>query len=420
MADPDAGPPLNMPLLTTLSFQEDYHGCIDGLRTVLTELLNGAGVLHARPQELAREFKLNKNLAWKFSKLVHEPPNHETLSFIPGTSGFQIVLNAFAKHGLDAGTLAKAEAAFQAFQEMVERHADDRTTLQLLIDSLAAQDGDGKRLEESRRLAFQGNTGILGIQARVRFATLFVAPNPDAPTTLDTALLGGILGVRRFRPNVTWPLNRHTLFNDDGSPRPRPNTIPLDPLFPGPGPTLIGEFCSKPTPEVRVRNSPRMEIFELGPGPIGNSGVADICFGHYTLGEVPRYRDEHNENGEFHLFLVSPVETLQFDLVLHKSLDVEELPDPILALNFNHAETGPVERSPEEQLPMPEKPRLLFGARPAFSTPLVERYGEMTDLVFERLQWKPEDFRAWRLELSYPPLPATLMFHFPLKEAPQK
>jgi hypothetical protein len=409
-----------MPSETTLSFQEDYHGCIDGLRTVLTELLNGAGVLHARPQELAREFKLNKNLAWKISKLVHEPPNHETLSFIPGTSGFQIVLSAFAKHGLDAATLAKAEAAFQSFQDMVERHADDRTTLQLLIDSLAAQGGDGRRLEESRRLAFQGNTGILGIQARVRFASFFVAPNPEDPTKLDTAFLGGLLGVRRFRPNAAWPLNRNTSFNDDGSPCPMPNTIPLDPLFPGPGPTLIGDFCSKPTPEVCVRNLPRMEIYELGPGPIGNSGVADICLGHYTLGDVPRYRDEHNKNGEFHLFLASPVETLQFDIVLHKDLGVEDLPDPILALNFNHAEARPQERSPDEQLPMPEKPRLLFGARPAFSTPLVERYNEMTDLVFERLQWKPEDFRAWRLELSYPPLPATLVLSFPLQEAPEK
>ncbi|MCP4092598.1 MAG: hypothetical protein GY747_04035 [Planctomycetes bacterium] len=409
-----------MPSETTLSFQEDYHGCIDGLRNVLTELLNGAGVLHARPQELAREFKLNKNLAWKISKLVHETPNHETLSFIPGSSGFQIVLTAFAKHGLDSATLAKAEAAFQSFQDMVERHADDRTTLQLLIDSLAAQGGDGKRLEESRRLAYQGNSGILGIQARVRFASFFVAPNPENPDMLDTAFLGGLLGVRRFRPNASWPLNRHTSFNDDGSPCPMPNIIPLDPLYPGPGPTLIGDFCSKPTPEVRVRNLPRMEIYELAPGPIGNSGVADICIGHYTLGEVPRYRDEHNHFGEFHLFLSSPIETLQFDLVLHKDLDVEELLDPILALNFNQAEAHPQERNKDEQLPMPEKPRLLFGAKPAFSTPLVERYNEMTDTVFDRLHWKPEDFRAWRLELSYPPLPATLAMSFPLHDPPKE
>jgi len=408
-----------MPSETTLSFQEDYHGCIDGLRCALTELLSGAGVLHARPQELAREFKLNKNLAWKISKLVHETPDHETLSFIPGISGFQILLGAFAKHGLDSDALAKAEAAFQRFQEMVARHADDRPTLQLLIDSLAAQAGDGERLEESRRLAFQGNSGILGIQARVRFASFFVAPNPKDSTKLDTAFLGGLLGVRRFRPNAAWPLNRNTAFNDDGSPCPVPNRIPLDPFFPGPGPALIGEYSSKPTPEVNVRKTDNMEIYELAHGPIGNSGVADICLGHYTIGDVPRYRDAHNSNGEFHLFLASPVETLQFDMVIHKDLDVTELLPSVLALNFNQSEARPHERSLNEEIPMTEKPRLLYGARPAFATPLVERYSEMTDLVFERLQWRAEDFRAWRLQLTYPPLPATLIMSFNLQEAPK-
>ena len=75
---------------------------------------------------------------------------------------------------------------------------------------------------------------------------------------------------------------------------------------------------------------------------------------------------------------------------------------------------------PQDYLPKTEEPRLLHGARPTFSTPLVENYTAMTDLVFERLGWKPEDFQAWRLEVKFPPLPATLIMSFPLQEEPEK
>jgi len=404
---------------TTLSFQEDYHGCLDGLRSSLTELLSSAGVLNARPQEMAREFKLNKNLAWKISKLVHEVPGHETLGFLPGPSGFRIFLEALTAHGLEANGVAKAESAFEAFQQMVVRHAGDRPTLQLLLDSLAAQEGDADRLEESRRLAYQGNSGILGIQARVRFSTFFVAPNPEKPDLLDTAYLGGLLGLRRFRPDAGWILSRNTSFADDGSNFPKPKRIALDPRYAGPGPSLLGDFTSHPSPAVSVRNLSEMELYELAQGPIGNTGVGDVCFGHFTLADLPRYKDAHNQFGEFHLFLASPVETLQFDMVLHRSLGVTEPPPAMMPLNF-HQDLMPVsDRLPQDYLPMTEKPRLLHGARPTFATPLVEHYGEMTDLVFDRLGWKAEEFTAWRLEVKFPPLPATLVMSFPLHTDPR-
>jgi hypothetical protein len=44
----------------------------------------------------------------------------------------------------------------------------------------------------------------------------------------------------------------------------------------------------------------------------------------------------------------------------------------------------------------------------------------MADLVFERLQWRADDFRAWRLILRFPPLPASLIMSFPLQVAPKR
>lgn len=400
-------------------FREDYYASLDGLRSQLTELLSLAGALQDRPQKIGRDFNLNKNLAWKIAKLVHEDPGHETLSFIPGPSGFRIFLEALSKHQICSDALDRAEAAFEAFQAMVALHAGDRATLQLLLDSLAAQDGDASRLEESRRLAYQGNSGIFGVQARVRFASFFVAPNPEQPDMLDTATLGGLLGLRRFRPNASWILARSTSFADDDTESKAPLRIPLDSRFPGPGPSLLGAYSDQPPPAVSVKEVGGMELYELASGPIGNTGIGNVSYGNYTRADLPRYCDAHNQNGEFHLFLANPVETLIFDFIWHKDLGVTETPTYTLPLNLHQSVLPAHSRASLELLPMAERPKRLPGAKPILSTPLIEQYGEMTDLVFEKLQWNPEDFQAWRIEVRCPPLPATLIMSYPLQEAPK-
>lgn len=401
-----------------LTFQEDFHGRLSGLRGALTDLLASTGMLHARPQEMAREFQLNKNLAWKIAKLVHQPPSHESLSFLPGPSGFRIFLEAMEAQKTSPADRTAAQKAYDNFQEMVDRHASDRPTMQLLLDSLAVQEGDASRLEESRQLAFQGNSGILGIQADVRLASFFVAPNAEQPHLLDSATLGGLFGLRRFRPNASWVLTRTTYFDDEGNEFDDSNQQPLDPNFPGPGPSLLGDFCTQPIPEVTVRRVGSRELYELKQGLIGNTGACDICFGHYFHADVPRYRDEQNEKGEFHLFLSSPVKTLVLDLFLHKDLGMGQAPEAIMPLNFNQDVMSLQARDEQDYLPLPEEPQLLHGSRPSVVTPLIERYTEMTDLVYRRLGWQAEDFRAWRMEVSFPPLPATLIFSFPLEERP--
>ena len=406
------------PSTPTRSFLEDYHSCLDHLRASLADLLAASGLLHARPQEMAREFSLNKNLTWKISKLVHQNPSSETLSFIPGPSGFRIFLRALANYGVEPSLLEHSEKAFSDFQSMVRRHAGDRPTMQLLLDSVAADDGDHARLEESRRLAYQGNSGILGIQARVRLSTFFVAPNRENPSMLDSAFLGGLFGLRRFRPDARWILSRNTGFADDGSEVQSPRCLPLDPRSSQVGPSLLLDFTSSPVPEVSIRRFEDMDLYELAQGPIGNTGVADVCFGHFTRADLPRYRDAHNQNGEFHILLASPVETLIFDMVLHKDLGVDTIPQALMPLNFHQALMPASSRMGADYLPLPEKPRLLHGTQPTFATPRIERYTEMTELVFHRLGWDPHDFRAWRLEMQFPPLPATLIMSFPL-QAPQ-
>lgn len=404
-----------MPPETTSTFQEDYLECLGSLRASLAELLASAGMLHARPQEISREFQVNKNLTWKISKLIHGIPDQTTLSFIPGPSGFQIFLNALGKRGTPAAQLEAAERAFLQFQDMVERHAGDRSTLQLLLDNAPLQEGDSARLEESQRLAFLGNSGFLGIQADVRFSAFFFAPSPSDPTMLDKAFVGGLIGLRRFRPDASWVLLRHSAQDAEGNTLPAPERIPLDPRFNGHGPTLLGDYTSSPAPEVELRTINNVEFFELAKGKIGNTGVGDVCFGHFDLQSVPRFRSkDKDEDGQLHVFLSSPVKTLVFDLFLHKDMKIPADPTAEMSLDFHHVEGHQY----VDQLPLPSQPQLLRGETPSIATPLIQNYAGMTNLVWDRLGWKAQDFRAWRLKVKYPAIPGTLTMKFGLEESP--
>lgn len=399
---------------TTTTFLEEFHECLNALRGSLADVLSAAGTLNARPQEIAREFKLNKNLAWKVAKLVHSPQDKDALGFIPGSSGFQIFLQAMGKAGIGKEILNAAEDAFRDFQGMVQRHAGDRPTLQLLLDSAALGSGDANRLEESRRLAFQGNSGVLGIQASVKLSSFYFAPNPDDPEQLDFAAVSGLFGLRRFRPDAKWVLLRHSKQDGEGRDVAVPQRIPLDPRFSGPGPSLLGNFTTSPALEVTVRTIGNVEFFELAEGPIGNTGVGDVCFGYFNLKDVPRFRGEENQDGRLHVFLASPVETLVFDLFLHKDMDIPEMPSAEMALDFHHVGGTAY----QDAIPLPSQPRQLLGTSPSVATPLIKDYNRMTDLVWNRLGWNPKDFRAWRIEVKFPPIPGTLTMSFPLEERP--
>ena len=76
-----------------------------------------------------------------------------------------------------------------AVERMVSRHVGDRPTLELVRDSLPDRSHD--RLIVSRKLAFRGNSGIWGVQARTRLNAAFVAPSHDDPEMLDAANVGG-------------------------------------------------------------------------------------------------------------------------------------------------------------------------------------------------------------------------------------
>src|SRR5690242_2835206 len=143
-------------------FQTECRARIGQLRTAFMELYDSIAVDPESPQEVARTLRLNKTLTWNVARLLQGADALAAVNHVPGSSSLEKVIQATAKHGANAQVVAKARDAVRDFHQMIESHAGDRHTLDLIIDGTPGEEGG--TLELSRKLAFRGNSGLYGVQ----------------------------------------------------------------------------------------------------------------------------------------------------------------------------------------------------------------------------------------------------------------
>lgn len=401
---------------TVDAFPTEFEQSLQGLRGALTEVLEALDCNPGVPQAMARRFGINKNLAWKVSKIVHAVDGAEALPHVPGPAGLGILLTALEKAGARDAELAGLRRAVDGFDRMIERHAGDRAQLELMIASSRPIAPENGAHEAGRKLAFQGNSAIFGVQAKVRFATQFIAPNEGGDGWLDAASLTGFVEFRRLRSTAAWPLVSDVAINDDDSPLPVSGE-PLDPDgareagFP-----LIPEFCSEPHPEVRAVRLTGGTLYELCEGPVGNTSAFTCTLGWVERRFARKYRDERNSHGEHFAKLNTPCELVQFDLFVHRELEFAMPPQLLLRSQMELGQDFAPSAHRRFVLPHAEILQDLGSSPPVVATPHVPDYGRMVQFAADRMGHGLEQFRAYRLVLRYPPIPTVGVLRYPLLE----
>lgn len=402
--------PLNStPTQPSPHFDVALDTAFQGIRGALTELLTSLNSDASKPQEISRRFNINKNVAWRISKIISTTDPHLVIPHLPGPAAMNRVYKAFEKHGASKVKINAVRSAIIRFEETVELHVDDRSTLELVLTANAPHKVSPEHLHATRRLAFQGNSAIWGIQARVRLAAFFLAPAPNDPTMLDTASLGGLIDVRRLRTDASVPFFMRFAYNDDGSPRAVDEREPIssdktehDPLM------LVHEFCSQPVPTFDIISDHSLTRYHLAPGPIGNEGLSTWIYGEVIRKFASIYHDDYNEVGEHAIPIQLPVERCLCDLIIHKDLKFAMTPQ---AMVYSQLNLGPAP-SPNaacDKLPISEHIVNIGQEPPIVSTPLIPRYPEMVDCVYQRMHWNAADFCGFRFVMKYPPMPTAIV-----------
>lgn len=401
-------------IATTSSPPEPFpvhaRAVVRAVRGTFSDLLASVGADPQDPQSISRQLGLNKNLAWKVSKIVQADDPSIALEQMPGAAGIKIFLSGMERAGASPALIQSAKDAVREYEQLIRIHSGDRATLEMMGSELSPA-GRRQRDEHHRKLLFQGASYVWGAQARVNVKVCVVGPG-SAPGLLDFANVNALVDFRRIRPDVNWVMASRHMTNDDGTPMREVRTEPIDLRFGGEDQApLMGDFCSKPLPELRRSVDGISTIFELGPGPAGNIGALTCAIGTIQR-NVPYVRTAANRWGEHSARCDIPAELLLLDVLIHDRFTFARPPEPVLygELIASHPGRG------RNRLPLSEPLQDLGKGALPLATPEVPRYNRMVESIFARMGWDPAAFHGYRMKVAYPACPTALVLRYALPE----
>lgn len=397
------------------SFENACQEAVGSLRAALVALFDSVGADPSAPQDIARRYRLNKTLTWNISRLLQAPDSIAAIPHVPGSQAIEKMLAATGADGASKDALQRVRSASRAFDQIVEVHVGDRTTLDLVLDGMGPANGAAGGLELSRKLAYRGNSGLYGVQAKTRVMSWFLAPNAADPSRLDMAMVAGYVGLRRLRSNVRWPIYKVRAWaTTDDQPITQPRWEPLEPGAQD-GLAMMPSFSSLDASEVRVIESAQGIDCHLLPGKIGNVGAFDCLRGEFMLAAANRYQeDSEDSTGECGAAITTPSEALMFDLIVHRDLEFAMNPEVLVFSKLSAMGEQTPARDDESVLPINAQTVNLPGVPPAVATPMIPRYTEIAELAVSRLGRDLSEFRARRVVIDYPPLDSHVVLRFEL------
>lgn len=407
-----------MPTSTHPSLSDDLARVEHELRTSLLELATSAKADPTKPQKLSRDLRLNRGLAWKMARIVQGKERGDFIHHVPGSAGIEILLDTMRRGGASPEATDRARAAFEEFHRIMLLHAGDRHTLEVMASQLSGRPVDSSRLIDQRRLAFQGNCGILGVRARTQASVHVAAPNAEDPTWLDMLRFSGYVDLNRVRHGVRWLLFRQLAYHDDGTARAM-HLEPVDQEFAKEtGVPLVRPFCSPNLPALERTNEGSDICVDLPPGPVGNTANMTCFLGTYSRRAARAHRDARDTRAELAMANRTPAEHLLFDVFLHERLAKQMSFEVGVYSMMDGRPLGHDNERQRNRLPTTEAIQPLGNGIDGAHTPHVENYDQVLEYLFRRGGWNPSEFVGYRVELEFPPIPSAVIFSAPLPGAP--
>ena len=394
------------------TFRDECDSAVAAIRSASRALCEAVGVDPLRPQDVSRRLGLNKNLTWKFARILVETDALDAATMVPGPEGAAIYLRAFENAGVETERVEALRSAIATFDAMVHRHFGGRAELDLVLDGLRS----GANLEQSRRLAFRGASAVFGVQAAARVTAQILTPSPGDDARGDIALIVGLVGLRRLRPIPKLPVFRSIMISKSAVPSARPLISGSDGAA---ADFLIREFSSFPHAGVTRTEIDGKLTVELDNGPIGRIGEADLFFGSLAERAYTRKGSPDDPFAQFITSVSIPSESFLADLFVHRSIEGAEAAE---AAMFG-ALSGPIPHEPEARepvrIPIDCSPVVLeelsvdtFAKTLGLAT--VPNYAAIIERAFQALRQDPRDYRLIRVAMTHPPMPAALVVRWPL------
>ena len=417
------------------AFEKSARGTLQSLRSALAEVIAGIEGFSLNEQasfaDFARHLEIDKKLAWKMGKVVLSRDPFEAAQNMPGQGGLSIFLDAAARRGAEPAAVERAREAFEAYRGLIRVHAGNKAEFESMLARFADA-GTARTDLDHRRAAFQANTYLFGVQARVQLRADFLHPAESGdPDRVDSASGRGFIDFVRTRADVEWPLGR-PVYGADNRPPSMPVLTPIDPPpptappSPGAGETpvqdqvpLLRDFCSRPLGQRRAaegRGGAPELLLEAG--PIGRTAAITWLTGEVARDHGDRWASESCTHTGMAVRCYTPCERLVCDQYVHASLFGRVEPSLSIVPELYQRAAGH-DTLGRMQVPTHERVAFLGAGLDAAATPLLPRQRELASHVFSRLGWNPDDFLVYRLVIEYPVIPTVAFMWHPLPERPR-
>ncbi len=400
------------------SFQEQAAWVLTRLRTALAQLIAAIPGGVRKAADVERALDLGGTVIWPIYRFANAHDPLAVASYLPGAALMRRFLGKAAARGIPVALIDSVDQAYEAFEDLVRTHADNRRTFDTMVSAYAQ--GETNQLDlQHKRACFRGNSHLWGVQAKTQLSCFIYHPDVAKPDQVDLAGIRGLLGLRRFRPDASWTISHIRLSDDDGVVRRAVCREALDPEGKGPfGVPLMRDFCSTPLP--KFRSVPAESGFinvELEGNSVGNLSSVTCLIGDVSRNAHARYQDEHNRYQRAQTMIRTPCEVLIQDVLVREGMFGQI--SPVVFVYGDHRQVDPALPGREcDLLPLRESAVYMGKGPSVLQTLDVPRYPEMAQYAFDRLGWDGDKFDVYRCRVEYPVMPSSVVVRFDLPEKP--
>jgi hypothetical protein len=351
-----------------------------------------------RPQELARTLGINKDLSSRALSACRKQDPFAAAHLMPGPEPLRRLLRAAARRGVDPSVIKDAEEAVRQFDLLIRTDAGDRAGLDAIIGAWLP---DARQRFEltAKQAMFKGAASLKGLFTETALVTFMAYPSSGAEDEwCDTALLAGLLGLRRLRPGATVQYSsvlherEHTRATLNGE------RVGVD------REPLLREFCQPASVEIRTRMEGDRVHYTVADNGVGPRSAVDLWLAEFYARNHPRWRrPSAGPRRFFYATVEQPARTLIFDMLVHEEVWPGCEPELVIydtTVNGVADVNDPTRNV--DRLDLAESIQPLGRSLSGYRASEVPNYLDLLRHVCKKMNWDDSRFRAYRCRIHYP------------------
>ena len=378
--------------------------CLTGLKSAVTDILHALPGDLEQPRDVYKTLGIDRMIGWNIFKLHEVEDCFLSVRHIPRKAAFMGFLRAASRKGVDNELLSAASENFIRFEELVEMHAGDRPSMEMMLLAYS-EEGAGHASLDHRKLAFTGNRFLYGLETGTRLTMSLFEPT-ESPLDWKLTLLKGSFGLRRNRPDIPWFYMRPRVFTEFGGKPQAPESKPL--IKPSNGVTLpyYTQFCSCSLPGIKSHTGFVESIEEIFPLETGNAGLMDLVFAEV----VDLHGFVMDEPSSTSAKVITPCHLAAMDIIVPTFFaDNSKFLPHVVSSILEELDTYNSQLIDLAESILPIKP--VFEIKPTvkqISLEGVNNYREIVEDVFKRRDLNPLNYTTIRISVPFPVVPSNL------------